>query len=40
MLSYKFGRSIIIVTHNSELAKKTDRSIYIRDGSIEKEIVN
>ena len=40
MLSYKFRRSIIIVTHNSELAKKTDRSIYIRDGSIEKEIVN
>ena len=40
MLSYKFGRTIIIVTHNSELAKQTNRSIYIRDGSIEKEIFN
>jgi putative ABC transport system ATP-binding protein len=39
-LSNKYRRTIIMVTHNAELAKKTDRSIYIRDGQIEKEIVN
>jgi putative ABC transport system ATP-binding protein len=40
LLSNKYRRTIIMVTHNAELAKKTDRSIYIRDGQIEKEIVN
>jgi putative ABC transport system ATP-binding protein len=39
-LSNKYRRTIIMVTHNADLAKKTDRSIYIRDGQIEKEIVN
>ena len=40
MLSRKFRRTVIMVTHNSELARATDRSIYIRDGTVEKEIVN
>jgi putative ABC transport system ATP-binding protein len=40
MLSNKFRRTIIMVTHNPDLASRTDRSIYIRDGSIEKEVVN
>jgi putative ABC transport system ATP-binding protein len=38
MLSVRFGTTIVMVTHNSELAAMTDRSIYIRDGRIEKEV--
>lgn len=40
MLSCKFRRTIILVTHNPELAATTDRIIYIRDGAIEKEVQN
>ena len=40
LLSSKFRRTIIMVTHNPELAAATDRAIHIRDGSIEKEVVN
>jgi len=40
LLSKKFRRTIIMVTHNDELAEKTDRSIYIRDGRVEKEVTN
>jgi putative ABC transport system ATP-binding protein len=40
MLSREFKRTIIMVTHNPELAAATDRAIHIRDGSIEKEVVN
>ena len=29
-----------MVTHNSELALETDKTIFIRDGMIEKEIIN
>jgi len=29
-----------MVTHNPELAANTDRSIYIKDGRIEKQIKN
>jgi ABC-type lipoprotein export system ATPase subunit len=29
-----------MVTHNPELAALTDRAIHIRDGSIEKEVIN
>ena len=40
ILSNKFRRNVIFVTHNQELAKKTDRIIYIKDGIIEKEVLN
>jgi putative ABC transport system ATP-binding protein len=40
MLANKFKRTIVFVTHNPELASRTDRTIFIRDGAIEKEIVN
>jgi putative ABC transport system ATP-binding protein len=40
MLSSKFRRTIVMVTHNPELAESTDRAIYIRDGTVEKEVVN
>lgn len=36
-LSHHFNRTIIMVTHNAELAEETDRSIFIKDGSIERE---
>ncbi|MGH9922370.1 MAG: ABC transporter ATP-binding protein [Nitrososphaerales archaeon] len=39
-LSHKYKRTILMVTHNPELSEATDRSIYIRDGMIEKEVVN
>ena len=38
MLSRKFRRTIVMVTHNPELAERTDRAIYIRDGLVEKEV--
>jgi putative ABC transport system ATP-binding protein len=40
LLSREFKRTIIMVTHNPELAAATDRAIHIRDGSIEKDIIN
>lgn len=40
MLSHKFKRTIIMVTHNPELAESTDRSILIRDGRIDKDVTN
>jgi putative ABC transport system ATP-binding protein len=40
MLSHKFKRTIIMVTHNPELAESTDRSILLRDGRIEKDVIN
>jgi putative ABC transport system ATP-binding protein len=40
MLANKFKRTIVFVTHNPELASRTDRTIFIRDGAIEKEIIN
>ncbi len=39
-LSHKFKRTIIMVTHNPELAESTDRSIMLRDGRIEKDVIN
>jgi putative ABC transport system ATP-binding protein len=29
-----------MVTHNPELAEATDRAIYIKDGTVEKEVLN
>lgn len=40
MLTKKYNKTIIIVTHNLELALETDKTIFIRDGKIEKEIIN
>jgi putative ABC transport system ATP-binding protein len=40
LLSRKFKRTIIMVTHNPELAEATDRAIHIRDGKVEKEVIN
>jgi putative ABC transport system ATP-binding protein len=39
-LSHKFKRTIIMVTHNPELAESTDRSIFLRDGRIERDVIN
>ncbi len=39
-LSHKFGRTIIMVTHNPELAESTDRTVLIKDGRIEKDVLN
>jgi putative ABC transport system ATP-binding protein len=39
MLSSKFRRTIVMVTHNPELAEATDRAVFIRDGMVEKEVV-
>jgi putative ABC transport system ATP-binding protein len=40
LLSSRFRRTIIMVTHNPELAGASDRSIYIRDGAVEREVIN
>src|ERR671932_317801 len=39
-LSSKYQRTVVMVTHNSALAEATDRAIYIKDGTIEKEVLN
>ncbi len=40
MLTRKYKKTIVMVTHNIELALETDKTIFIRDGKIEKEIIN
>ena len=39
-LSNKFQRTIIMVTHNLELAESTDRTVMIKDGRIESDVKN
>lgn len=33
---YKQGRTVILVTHDADIAKKTKKRIYLKDGKIEK----
>lgn len=40
MLTNKYKRTIIFVTHNPEIASETDRTIYIKDGKIEKQVIH
>ena len=40
LLAREFKRTIILVTHNPELGAATDRAIHIRDGAIEKDVIN
>src|SRR5918992_516584 len=40
VLSQKYKRTIIMVTHNPALAEATNKAIYINDGTIEKEVSN
>jgi putative ABC transport system ATP-binding protein len=40
MLAHKYRRTVVMVTHNPELSHATDRTIYFRDGTIEKEVLN
>ena len=37
-INQRFGTTFIVVTHNREVAEKTDRSIEIKDGRIEKDV--
>ena len=37
LLSGKYRRTIVMVTHNHELSKETDRIIHIKDGMIERQ---
>ena len=36
----EFSQTIIMITHNEEISTLSDRVIYIKDGTIEKEILN
>lgn len=39
-LTKKYSRTVIMITHNVDLAKRTHRSIYMKDGEIEKDVYN
>jgi len=39
-LTKESHRTVVMITHNEELAKRTDRSIYMKDGEIEKDVVH
>ena len=39
-LNTNFNTTIIIVTHDLEMARKTERIIFLRDGKIDKETKN
>jgi ABC-type lipoprotein export system ATPase subunit len=36
----KYGTTIVMVTHNTEFARLTDRLVYLKDGIIERVEVN
>ena len=38
MLTKKHKKTIILVTHNPELASQTDRTIFIKDGKVDKQV--
>jgi putative ABC transport system ATP-binding protein len=38
-LNKEFGKTVVIITHNPEVARKTKRLVAIRDGRIEREEV-
>lgn len=38
MLTKKHKKTIILVTHNPELASQTDRTIFIKDGRVDKQV--
>ena len=40
ILSAKYRRTVVMVTHNPVFAEASDRAIYIKDGRVEKEISN
>jgi putative ABC transport system ATP-binding protein len=37
---HKSGRTVIIITHDNEIAEQVKRVIYIRDGKIEQDYFN
>lgn len=39
-LAHEFSTTILMITHNESIAPLSDRVIYIKDGKIEKEIIN
>jgi len=39
-LTRRYLRTVVMITHNVDLAKRTDRSIYMKDGIIEKDVNN
>jgi len=39
-LTQKSHRTVVMITHNEALAKRTDRSIYMKDGEIEKDVTH
>ena len=39
-LTRRLSRTVVMVTHNLEMASAVDRAIYVRDGQIEREVRN
>jgi len=37
---HRSGRTVIIITHDNEIAEQVKRVIYIRDGRIEQDYLN
>src|SRR5918996_2776974 len=40
VLANKYRRTIVLITHDPGLSERTHRTIFIRDGMIEKEVIN